>query len=775
MTDEIARLRAELAEAQRGREIAERRREEAQRGQQEERRRREEEQRRREEEQRRREHAEQVAATAVKQTLAAFLESCHALCRRIRPVTDPSSVTRGPTTDPTSRLFPQTIALWEDFGERQQRTWAVLGGIAELWQEPLYPSIEACKSIEGYIDPIGSEDDLRFLQRLTVEKMVQDMHEALVGNHPSAPGLLGHGQISFENQERFRGAEMATLSDTIGELAIQCKSNQLRRNTRADQFCVLWREDGSVRPLIAIEYKAPHKLTIEEICTGLQSDINTERDVIDQDGDSFVFFCRRLLAAVITQLFSYMIDKCVSYGYICTGEAYIFLRIPDDPTAVYFSVHIPKNDYEVDAESRLERTAVSQVFAFIQQALSEDSPGQAWIDDAKARLKRWQVEFVDVLATIPETERKSKEASEYRPRVWRKGMRRSPIGLRSQCGGQITDIISKSDESESDGAEQAASPTPRAQTRSRTARNAATRRTGGRGQQQAPPRGEHARTRIQQRAYCSHNCLLGLYQGLAIDPSCPNAIEHGPRHLSQASFLRHVRQQLATDRGSAANCCPLFIHGSRGALLKLRLNIGGYTLVAKGMGNAHRSYLEHEATVYGRLKSLQGRYVPVCCGIVGLKLPYHYDGVELRHILLLSWAGESLAQLMVQYETFASIKPMCDEQAKKAYEAIRSLQVLHCDEAPRNMVYNANTGQLMILDFERSRVVERQALSEIPSNRKRKLPSTQRRREKNKRGEASCIAGNFRKVSPVEHATAGFDASGPTEHLHEHCEQGCAQ
>ncbi|PPJ55134.1 hypothetical protein CBER1_09974 [Cercospora berteroae] len=388
MADEIARLRAELAEAQLNQEIAERRREEeqrrrqeaqrkqevAERGQQEEQRRREEEQRRREEEQRRRELAEQVAATAVNQTLANFLESCHAFCKKIRPVTDPSSVTRGSTTDPASRLFPQTIAPWEDFGERQQRTWTRLSNIDELWHTALYPSIVACKSIEDSIDPIGSEDDLRFLQRLTVEKMVKEMHTALVRNHEIAPGLLGHGQVSFENPASFRGAEMSTLSDTMGKLAIRGKGDQQPRNMRADQFCVLWRADGSARPLIAIEYKAPHKLTIEEICTGLQSEIQPERDVIGQDENGFVFLCRRLLAAVITQLFSYMIDKCVRYGYICTGEAYIFLRIPDDPTTVYFSVNIPKKDYEVDAESRLERTAVSQVFAFIQQALSEDPP-----------------------------------------------------------------------------------------------------------------------------------------------------------------------------------------------------------------------------------------------------------------------------------------------------------------------------------------------------------------------------------------------------------------
>lgn len=692
---EIARLRAELAEAQRKQEVAERRQQE--------------EQRLREEEQRRRELAEQVAG---EQNLAHFLESCHTFCKKIRPVDDPGSVTRGFTTDPASSLFPQTIALWDDFGERQQRTWTLLGDIDELWHTALYPSIAACKSIEAIFDPIGSEDDLRFLQRLTVDNMVKEMYNALMRNYELAPSLLGHGQISFENPASFRGAEMSTLSDTMGDLAIRGTSGQQPRNTRADQFCVLWREDGSVRPLIAIEYKAPHKLTIEEICTGLQSEIQPERDVIGQDeSNSFVLLCRRLLAAVITQLFSYMIDKCVRYGYVCTGEAYIFLRIPDDPTTVYFSVNIPKKDYEVDVESRLQRTAVSQVFAFIQQALSEEPPSQAWIDDAKARRKRWKVEFVDALATIPETERQFKEASEYRTREWRKGMRPSPIRLRSQCGEQVTHSTS-------------------------------------RGHQEGPSQGRN-RARIQDRAYCSHRCLLGLCRGLAIDRSCPNArkhLKHGAKHMLKDVFLRHVRHQLATDRGSAANCCPLFVHGSRGALLKVHLNVGGYTLVAKAMVHHDKTRLKHEAAVYDRLQRLQGRYVPVCCGTVELQMPYHYDGVELKHILLLSWAGTSLAQLRVQDEQFASIQPSCDKQIRQAYEAIEALQVLHQDAAPRNMVYNDKTGQLMIIDFERSEIVQRPALLELSPNRKRKRPVKQQGRKADHGEELGSVPSSLLRV-----------------------------
>lgn len=48
------------------------------------------------------------------------------------------------------------------------------------------------------------------------------------------------------------------------------------------------------------------------------------------------------MAAVITQLFSYMIDTKVRYGYICTGEAYVFLRILKDPTKVMSASTSPR-------------------------------------------------------------------------------------------------------------------------------------------------------------------------------------------------------------------------------------------------------------------------------------------------------------------------------------------------------------------------------------------------------------------------------------------------
>lgn len=81
------------------------------------------------------------------------------------------------------------------------------------------------------------------------------------------------------------------------------------------------------------------------------------------------FLCKYFIAAVVTQLFSYMRDKGVPFDYICTGEAYVSMYIPDDPTSVFYSVNVSSRDCEADQAYRLERTAVAQVFAFTLQVM----------------------------------------------------------------------------------------------------------------------------------------------------------------------------------------------------------------------------------------------------------------------------------------------------------------------------------------------------------------------------------------------------------------------
>jgi hypothetical protein len=722
LRERLRETERKLLDAVRGQEHERRLREKADEARQKADKARQEEQLRREAADKAREEADRIAALALPQNVTDFLEGCHSLYRQVRPVMDNSSATTGNTTDPVSRLFPPCITPWTDFQKLQRDEWDRLEGQSGFWNSKRYPSVTALEYVAGTIDPIGSEDDLRYLERLTMENMVKHLFDEVGKDEDLTRALDVGGKITFENQASFRNEEVDKLSKSMGKLEVSGDKFNRPRNTRADQFCVLRSSsDGSARPVIAIEYKAPHKLTIEEIPTGLQGDIWPERDVIDKNEDSFAFRCKNLLAAVVTQLFSYMIDKEVQYGYICTGEAFIFGHIPDDPTAFHYSVNIPGKDYSVDGEDRLERTAVGQVFAFTLQALRARRPGQEWKEKA-TKLKQWKVEFLDVLQSIPVTERHSKEASAYKPSRWVPNAKQRRPKTRSQCEVSGSGLQAEEDKSSS-GDEQQDTPSKFIQTRSRAALGKA---RSSRTHQPGNPRGSAGSTSnksaglyIEDRPYCTHRCLEGLCDDSAVDPLCPNAHEHGEKHMSLASFLQLVRTQLATDRGKYADCCPLNLHGARGALLKIRLSLHGYVFVAKGVETRNLHYLCHEARMYQHVRSLQGLRVPVCCGVVGLRVPYLYDNAKLTHLLFMSWAGRSLLGMEKTGTVPKTLRNRFARQKKEAIAALSKLSVRHGDLEERNWTYDDRTGRLMVIDFERSSLIDRKALSVLSPNKRR--------------------------------------------------------
>ena len=83
-------------------------------------------------------------------------------------------------------------------------------------------------------------------------------------------------------------------------------------------------------------------------------------------------------------------------------------------STVYFSVCVPNLDVMDDDETRLHRTVVAQVFAFILQALRARPPPELWHDEAE-KLNTWAIEYDDILRDIPATVRKEARASPYKP------------------------------------------------------------------------------------------------------------------------------------------------------------------------------------------------------------------------------------------------------------------------------------------------------------------------------------------------------------------------
>lgn len=197
-----------------------------------------------------------------------------------------------------------------------------------------------------------------------------------------------------------------------------------------------------------------------------------------------------------------------------------------------------------------------------------------------------------------------------------------------------------------------------------------------------------------------------------MDERCPNYKHHRSKHIDQLEYQRLVREQLAQDRGLDANCKPLYISGAIGSLFKVCLSSHGYTLVAKGMEALDFGRLQHENQIYDRLQPIQGKYVPVCLGLIDLVLPYYFDSGVFTHFLFLSWGGQSLARCTNELR-----KSDVLHTVTAAYSEMHKLGVLHCDAALRNTLYDKQTDTLMIVDFERSELNNsREALSSISAN-----------------------------------------------------------
>ncbi|KPM34590.1 hypothetical protein AK830_g11979 [Neonectria ditissima] len=665
-------------------------------------------------EQRRREEAEERASASQPLPLETYLETCHTLRLAIDVVTDCSLTTQGDTTDPTGRFYPRRIIPWDTFAIEQEKIWADLSFSPSFASQPAFPSQHQLEYVKSLLHPIASEIGLRNDERDVVENAVLKLMDATYAD----PVLRNHlglsGTVTFESHTNL-GTTNEPLSESMEQMSLDSRPPARALNRRkgrgkgnlADQFCISQTSSGQRFPALAIEYKAPHKLSRDDVITGLEGEIQPDRDVINQEGEGFEFAAKRLTAAVVTQCFSYMVGKGIQYGYVCTGETYIFLYIPSDPSCVYYSVCIPSLDVQDDDENRLHRTAVAQVYAFVLQAIRSPPPSLAW-HDAADRLDIWCVEFEDVLRDIPETDRKPKRTTPYRAQRW-KGFMRSPIRTRSRCLPFATETKqSRDDDTEDDDSP---SPTPNAVGQVASgSKDVNSSGTQGQGSKSAGRGGSNKRQNIQERPYCTQECLRGIGFGGPLDEKCPNIADHGNAHIERGDFLTQLRLQLAVDRGHDADSTPLYLSGSRGSLFKLCLSSRGYTLVAKGVEAMDAKHLRHENKMYDHVRQLQGTFVPVCLGMVDLIKPYYFDSGVYVHFLLLSYGGRSILR-----ET-DEVKAAVADQIITALRRLHQYRVLHCDAELRNVLYDPSSGRCMLVDLMLAKTLVRRPLVRVDGN-----------------------------------------------------------
>jgi hypothetical protein len=86
---------------------------------------------------------------------------------------------------------------------------------------------------------------------------------------------------------------------------------------------------------MVIEYKPPHKLLVYNLRAGLlQADsrlMDLLEDVINRPTiptnleEKFIYHLEWLVAAALTQTYSYIVENGLKYSYLTTREVYVFL------------------------------------------------------------------------------------------------------------------------------------------------------------------------------------------------------------------------------------------------------------------------------------------------------------------------------------------------------------------------------------------------------------------------------------------------------------------
>lgn len=702
MDSEIARLRRQLEETEKRENEARRRETEA--------RRRETEAKRRQKE------AEQKIEP---NPLYGLLDGCHRLLSQaFQMETKATLTTQGDTTNPVNRLFPKQILPWEDFPQLQEKIWEKFDNEPVFTSQRLFASNNQLEYVCGTIKNkrIYSEASLRNFQRDTVDNFVESIIDALLQDQSLRTKFHLEGRIAFEDRANPEGPTETSLEEAEGQLDTnnpprrsrrqtsrgrpraanntQGARSGRRRNRRADQFGVHVVAGERRIPAYAVEFKAPHKLTLAELTAGLHK-IKPAQDVIDKDGDTFEFYATRLVTAVITQLFSYMIDSGVTDGYICTGEAFVFLHIPDDPTRVYYHLCVPNQDVLPDEECRLHRTAVGQVLAFTLNALATGPPPQEWHDTAQEQLSTWNVEYFDVLKDIPPSVRKDPPSSAYKPLSW-KPVQRSPYNTRSRARCQpnrTTPEGSSGENSNSD--DNVPSPSPATNTRSRISRGGRGRQGRGRPDREQKHSADSRDSTRTTRPYCTMECIRGLVSRGRLDPECPNYEEHGTgRHpLAPRVFIQRLHEQLLRDRTTGFE--QLHICGRTGYLLKASLLSHGYTVVIKATTAQKQHNLQAERAVYSRLHSLQGSQIPVCVGHFEPRIAYWYHGELMTDMMILSWSGIRVQSIINQKNA-----SFFENERSRLANVLRSHGVVNEDDEWRNILWDEKSGRVVMIDFE---------------------------------------------------------------------------
>ncbi|KAG6243816.1 hypothetical protein E4U24_005288 [Claviceps purpurea] len=509
-------------------------------------------------------------------TLSDFIEESYASLFSKLTI-DPNA--RGASDVTTTNLHgkwqPEKVMEWPCFLSEQR---LIFDNVFEAFPSELraFPPPMTVRKNGNKLAPITDKDSLARFVGDSIEEQVKNIMNELESVDKLGMVCQCDVRVDFINHpEHAKSLETESTSSQPGEPV-------------SARFCI--RRDpavgmASTTMLYVWEHKAPYDLTVEDLRAALRpattfGDVAAETECpaveaedAEEVSQSTVTAEQRVNRAV-TQIYHNMMESCLEFGILTTGQAIVFLHVNwDDPQTLFYHIAEPAIDVAQAPETDAAFfSAVGQFSAFTIMALT------------KCR----------------------KPLQERRMRVFRTlskwGM---PPGLPSHEHDNASLIRSGPQAEEFD-----------AQGQGQCKQNEQTTITGQKG-------GEDQDSNPDQ-PYCSQKCLLGLVRGEFLDPLCPNVTLHCQ---GEAGEGEHPKRHHSIDVGIT---CQNVV-GARGAFFKVTLLANGYTFVSKGTVAGRNEDSEHQARVYERLKPIQGVYVPVSLGAILLR---RYRSAQLGKGLL---------------------------------------------------------------------------------------------------------------------------------------------
>ncbi|KAL2823332.1 hypothetical protein BDW59DRAFT_173501 [Aspergillus cavernicola] len=630
-------------------------------------------------------------------TFVELLANCHnLLCRPLRAET-PRRSTTGKIPAPKGKYCPKRLAHWDDCA-------------TELTE--LYESV--CR-------PLSSERDVECYKPATVEDHVRDIITELC----KLPAACNKFSLSD-------GIKFSSHINLLNKTKVSEVVSSSTPNPRPDQFCIHRVDHDNSTILTSVEYKPPHKLSVETLRIGLRpmdlwKEMVKSNKILTSQQANF----KRLACSAIVQEYHVIIQEGLEYSYVTNGIARVLLRVPeDDPNTLYYFFCDPNSEVDpaVNNISQLSRTSVARTLCLCLLAFRSPQRSQDWRDSTRDVLELWTTSFNHTYSQIFKAEKQqaTSQSDVTTPE------------FPSPDSGSLFEPPSSSPDLPIVGGRQVAakfqgSCAPGAQRRSRSPDSSGsdTNRTTGRkrnfsqvasspsarraAHQHQTSNNQGSQSRRRDAQFCTQRCLLGLQTRGILDDCCPNVMLHrqNNNHLHHPTTSEGLVHSLKALLDKSIDECTLFGDcRAYSALFKLTCPRYGYTVVGKGTTSGLWGIVSREAEVYHLLREVQGSAVPVFLGTINLKKIYFlYGAGEIRYMLVMGWGGESIVSM--------ELTSRQRQEIRRSTKNIKALRIIYNDLRPDNILWNEELQRMLIIDFHRSSLRSKPSLQREKTAKRR--------------------------------------------------------